>query len=55
MGNLWSTPQSCCGPKTALKSKDLTKTNLKNTRVKKKEEKNGRREEGKAREKEERI
>lgn len=48
MGNLWPTPQLCCGPKTALKSKDLTKTNLKNTRGKK-EEKDGGREEGKAR------
>lgn len=54
MGNLWPTPQLCRSPKTALKSKNLTKTNLKNARGKK-EEKHGQREEEKAREKEERI
>lgn len=54
MGNLWPAPQLCCGHKTALKNKYLTKTNLKNTRGKK-EEKHGGREEGKASKKEEKI
>lgn len=52
MENLWPTPQLCRGHKTVLQSKDLKKI-IKNTRGKNRR-KDGR-EEGKAREKEERI